>query len=173
MYNKFKLIAAVDSKAGIGLNNGIPWDYPEDLANFKKKTDGGVVVMGHTTFQSIGKPLPGRTNIVFTTNRKALEGKDVITVASVEELDKVLGTIDHKDNVWVIGGKSIYEMFLSKQLVSELYITRVPGNYRCDVRMLTCEFKSQPNSAVWRLAMKSNQHFTDRPSITYEHWVRR
>lgn len=91
----------------IGAAGSLPWNLPEDLALFRRRTLGQTVVMGRSTWESLPsavRPLPGRRNVVLTRTPHALAG--VTTLGSVEE------SLAHFDDMWVIGGASLYEAFL-------------------------------------------------------------
>ncbi len=113
----------------IGRNNGLPWHIPEDLRRFKELTMGHPVIMGRATYDSIGMPLPGRTNIVLTRN-PGVHGfpADVRAYSSLEDALDFAGSID--DVAYVIGGQSVYKQALP--LSSGMEITEVYGNYEGD-----------------------------------------
>lgn len=118
-----RLIACVSQNSVIGVNNKIPWHYKEDFSFFKEKTINSTVIMGRKTFESIGKPLPNRRNIVLTRNKEQqdlLQKIDVVTYSSLEEsLDK------EKDNdCWIIGGENVYSEGMS--YAQEIHLTIVP-----------------------------------------------
>ncbi len=98
-----KMILAMDKNGCIGKGNGLPWHIPMDLAWFKRTTMGHPVVMGRKTRESIGRDLPGRENIILTT-----QGNDL---TMFDWKMKVLSRAMHKD-VFIIGGGSIYEQFV-------------------------------------------------------------
>lgn len=118
-------IAAVAENGVIGRNNALPWHLPGDLAYFKRVTMGKPLAMGRVTFEAIGRPLPGRTNIVITRNpRWSREG--VRAVGSLDEalaLSADIALIDGVDEVVVAGGAEIYRLALP--LTERLYITEV------------------------------------------------
>lgn len=134
------IIVAMDKKRGIGKNNDLLFKIPEDMERFRKITKGHVVVMGRKTFESIGKPLPNRLNIVIS--RKANKTiKDCSVVNSLEralelakqyELDKSQEDSGHILELFIIGGGQIYEQAIKKGLVDKLYLTLVEGNYDAD-----------------------------------------
>ena len=102
------LIAALDKNLAIGKNGKIPWDIKEDLRFFKEKTENTAIIMGRATYDSIGKPLPRRKNIVMTKSPKNRDG--VIEVGSKEEaLKQAQG---YSERVNIIGGEYIYKEFL-------------------------------------------------------------
>ncbi len=116
---KISLIAAMSRNQVIGRNNALPWYLPADLARFKRITLGKPVIMGRKTFESIGKPLPGRLNIVISRNTAlAMPG-----VTVVHGLDDALATAGDAPEVMVIGGANIYYQFMPR--ADWLYFTVV------------------------------------------------
>jgi dihydrofolate reductase len=103
----------------IGKDGKIPWRLPNDLRYVKRVTTGHTVVMGRTTFESIGRPLPNRRNVVLTRHNM-LEIPGVEVVHSVEE---VLALDDGLDDLFVLGGENVYRQFLP--LADRLYITEI------------------------------------------------
>ena len=114
---KVSMIAAMAEDRVIGLDNKMPWHLPADLKFFKRVTLGKPVIMGRKTYQSIGRPLPGRKNIVLTRDAN-LEIEGVDCVQTIEQAKQLLGNVDE---VMIIGGATIYEQFLSK--ADRLYLT--------------------------------------------------
>jgi len=121
------LIVAVADSGVIGRDNALPWHLPEDLKRFKRITMGKPVVMGRRTFESIGKPLPGRLNVVLTrdTNYQRAD------VAVVHSADAALAAAGAAEEVMVIGGADLFRMFLPR--AQRVYLTRVHGNVPGDV----------------------------------------
>lgn len=124
-------ILACDSLGGIGKNGGLPWPHnAEDMKWFKDCTEGGVVVMGRKTWESIGcRPLPRRKNIVIT--KSTVYGN--YDAMYYGDMQKVLQTIqsDHpKSDIWIIGGGDIYKQALPH--CDKLYMTRFYQKYDCD-----------------------------------------
>lgn len=113
------LIVAMDEKGTIGVNQGLPWHLPADLAHFKQHTLNKNVVMGRKTYESIGKPLPNRKNIVVTKNGDY----DAPGCTVRHSVDAVMAGINGVDTLMVIGGATLYEAFLP--LATHLYITVV------------------------------------------------
>jgi len=114
----FKAIAAMAENRVIGHGNKIPWHLPEDFKWFKQTTTGHVLVMGRKTFESIGRPLPGRETIVLT--RGAWSHPGVKTAAGLDSLRLVS---DDARTVFICGGAQVYAQALP--LCSDLYLTRV------------------------------------------------
>jgi dihydrofolate reductase len=105
------IIAAVARNGVIGLEGGLPWHIPEDLARFKELTLGNAVVMGRATFESIGRPLPGRVNVVLT-RRPDWARDDVITAHSLEE---ALSTVAELGvDAYIAGGAEVYAASLEE-----------------------------------------------------------
>jgi dihydrofolate reductase len=127
-------IVCIDSKNGIGMKGELLYRIPEDLKRFKLKTSSGecnVVIMGRKTYENIGKPLPGRINIVMTTKKYKIPG--VITSQNVLSTMKMLNGLSNcniDDNVFVIGGSEIYSLF--EDYIKNVYVTRVFKYKLCD-----------------------------------------
>jgi dihydrofolate reductase len=117
------LIAAVARNRGIGKEGKLPWHISEDLRRFKKLTIGCAVLMGRATWDSIGKPLPGRRNVVLSS--KSLPG--VETYRSVKE---ALDALKGEERVFVIGGGRVYAQLID--LADELYLTIVDREVDAD-----------------------------------------
>ena len=124
--SKISIIVAMSQNFVIGLNNQLPWHISEDLQNFKKITLNHCVIMGRKTYDSIGKPLKDRRNIVISRNNSLLiDGVDV-----VNSLDKAISIVDDSSEIFIIGGEQIYT--ISLPLATRLYVTKVNGNYKGD-----------------------------------------
>jgi len=116
------IVVAVDQQMGIGANNDMMWsrDLPADLAHFKKVTTGGSVIMGRKTFESIGRPLPNRENIVVSSKPIGVPG--VLTAASLQSAYELA-----RYPVFVIGGGQIYGQAIDD--VDRLYVTHVDASF--------------------------------------------
>jgi len=133
----------MDDNQLIGKNNALPWHLPADLGYFKRTTTGKTIIMGRKTYDSIGKPLPNRRNIILS--RTANSSKNYETYESIR---KALDTCKQEDEVMIIGGVSIYNQFLNPKsnntptpdmfattdiaLIDRLYITQIEGTYDGD-----------------------------------------
>ena len=133
----FSLIAAVDSKNGIGKGGKLPWNLPSDLAYFSKVTRGAgnnAVLMGRTTWESIPerhRPLPGRLNIVLTHDALYELPQAVLRAASLSEaLD--LAAVHKVDEIFVIGGAKLFAEAVEHQACTRLYLTHLEGEFHCD-----------------------------------------
>jgi len=120
----------------IGNAGTIPWHLPEDFKFFKATTMGHAILMGRKTYESIGKPLPGRENIVLS--RTMPETPGVTIIRSLDELKELENKLDGRD-LFVIGGEEIYRLLLPR--VQELYVTKVPQTIEGDTHFP--EFESQ------------------------------
>ena len=129
---KISLVWAMAENRVIGRNNNLPWYLPEDLKYFKRITLGKPVIMGRKTYESIGKPLPGRANIVVTRNTDfSAEGvRTVNSLAAAKKLCESIGEIDGVDEAMVIGGAEIYTQAMP--LADRLYLTEVHANVEGD-----------------------------------------
>ena len=119
-----KGIICIDKNGGIGKGNSLLAHLPKDLQHFKEVTSGGIVLMGRKTFESLGRPrgLPNRENWVVSTQQRAVDLSSVSYGSPAEFLDwykEFLG----KDNLWIIGGASVYEQFTD--LIDEWIITEI------------------------------------------------
>ena len=119
---KISLVAAKSMNGVIGLGGHIPWHSPDDLEYFKSVTVGKPVIMGRTTYESIGKPLPGRTNIVVSRKFKAKDFPPGVTVFSCLEDALCHCEVRNTEEVMIIGGATLYNEALSKGLVDRLYL---------------------------------------------------
>lgn len=141
------LIVAMADNRTIGRNNELPWHLPEDLKYFKSVTMGKPIVMGRKTFDSIGRPLPGRLNIVITRNAE-WQHSGVKTVASLQQAVAIAAEANPQDQealiqeVMVIGGEEIYRTAI--ELADRLYITRVQAEVEGDA------FFPQYNESEWQ-----------------------
>jgi dihydrofolate reductase len=114
----FIAIAAMSENRAIGNHGKIPWHLPEDFGWFKHKTLGGTLIMGRKTFESIGKPLPGRETVVLSRSSKAL---GVTICPDIDSLETALATLPQP--YWICGGVEIYRQLLKN--CDLLYLTRV------------------------------------------------
>lgn len=119
------LVVAMGANGVIGVDGGLPWRLPEDLAHFKQLTMGHPMIMGRTTYESIGRPLPGRTTIVLTRDTQwSAQGVEVASslesaLARAQQLD---------DEVFVVGGAQVYAQALESGLVDLMCVTRVAAS---------------------------------------------
>jgi dihydrofolate reductase len=116
------IIVAVAQNGAIGKDNQLLWRLSEDLKLFKKRTTNHAIIMGRKTYDSIGKPLPNRQNIVITRN-KDLEIEGCLVVNSLQAAVEIAKKVSDKDEVFIIGGEKIYS--LAENAATKLYLTKV------------------------------------------------
>jgi dihydrofolate reductase len=120
-------IFAMDQNRVIGKDNRLPWHLPADLAYFKKVTMGHAIMMGRKTFESIGRPLPGRENVIVTRNR-SFRAEGCTVLHSLEEVRQFAANRD--DEVFVIGGAELFQATLP--VADRLYITKIEASFPGD-----------------------------------------
>ena len=152
--NTFKAIAAMAENRAIGNKGKIPWHLPEDFKWFKQTTLGHFLVMGRKTYESIGRPLPGRKTFVLSRGQQAIPG--VQTLASLTDLEQ----LETDKVIWIAGGSEIYRQMLPK--CSELYLTRVHRSVQGDT--FFPEFEDRFDLTDKPL---------ERPEFTVERWLRK
>lgn len=148
------VIVALDKNYLIGKNNQIPWNVPEDLNLFKEKTTGNFIIMGRKTFESIGRPLPNRVNIIISNTMEndfdfqeltfeELLNKIVI-FHSIEEGISFCKKFSKKD-IFIIGGAKIYQEVISKNIFDKLCISHIEGNFKGDIYFPKINFEDYKN----------------------------
>ena len=120
------IIAAMDKKGVIGFGGELPWHLPADLKNFKRITMGKPIIMGRKTWEAIGRPLPGRHNIVLTRTQSFLAQGCTV----VHALSEALHAAASADEAMIIGGANIYRQTLAQ--AQRLYLTEVQANIAGD-----------------------------------------
>lgn len=142
------LIVAHDQNRVIGHENKLPWYLPGDLKYFKEQTMGKPMIMGRKTFESIGKPLPGRRNIVVTRN-VGFQHEGIEVATSVEEAIKLAGNVEE---IMIIGGEQIFDLTLP--IADRLYITYIEHTFEGDTYFPQYEDD-------WKMVSKSEPIETD------------
>ncbi len=115
-------IVAISRNFAIGKDGKLPWHYPADLKFFKQRTIGKTIVMGWNTWQSIGKPLPNRLNIVLSRKGELQDHPDVRVVRTKDEVIDLATTLD--TDVFIIGGAGVFATFADK--IEKWHVTEVP-----------------------------------------------
>lgn len=116
------MIAAIGARTrALGKNNKLLWRIPEDLKNFRRVTEGHPVIMGRTTFESIGKPLPNRTNIIITRDKEYTADGCIVCHSPEEALARACAV--EQNEIFIIGGEQIYKLFIG--VARKLYLTLV------------------------------------------------
>ena len=149
------LIAAIANKGVIGKKGKIPWYLKEDLQHFKNLTTGSTVIMGRKTYESIGKPLPNRINIVLTRNPK--------NISNIKEVTSIRGALKAslkiKKDVYIIGGEFIYREFLP--MAGKMYLTEINLDIKGGDVFFPCWLKEE-----WREISRSSKKDVDQ-NINY------
>lgn len=126
---RISLIGAMGERRVIGAGGKIPWHLPADFKHFKEITTGHPVIMGRKTFESIGRALPGRTNIIITRDA-AYHADGVVVVASPEAALAAARGAEGADEAFVLGGGEVYKLFLEQ--ADKVYLTEVLGSFEGD-----------------------------------------
>lgn len=162
MATKLQAVVACTYNNVIGLNNELPWHLPEDLKHFKRVTIDKPVIMGRTTFEVLGKPLPRRRNIVLT-NQPNYQAEGAEVVHSKEE---ALAAVANEPEASIIGGASIYTLFLPE--TDQLWLSRIHTYTKGDT------FFPEVDAQQWKLA--ENTFFAadnhNKYPISFQRFVR-
>ncbi len=156
---KISMIVAADEKNGIGKNNELLCHLPADLKYFKNLTTSHAILMGRKTYESIGKPLPNRTNIVISRNTNSIEGCHVFN--SIEAGIDFAKTLNETE-LFIIGGDSIYKQSLA--LTQTIYLTRTHHIFEADAF-----FPSLEND--WKLIKETNHLADEKNKFDYSFMV--
>ena len=160
---KVSLIVAMDKNRGIGKNNDLMWHLPNDMRFFKDTTVNHIVVMGRKNYDSIPekyRPLPNRRNVILTRNSN-FKAKDCDVFNS---LDDALGAYEYgsEKTIFIIGGGQIYALALAQEVVDEMYITYVDGDYDADT------FFPEFDESKWRKELVLKQEKDGRHKNSFE-----
>ena len=155
------LIAAVAANGVIGADGALPWQLPEDLKHFKRMTQGHAVIMGRRTWESIGRPLPGRRNVV-VTRQSAFAAPGASVAASLQD---ALALCRDQDVVFVIGGAELYRAALP--LADGLLLTEIQRDFDGDTRF------PEYDRSRWRQAERERHVAADGMRFDFVRYVRR
>ena len=152
------IIVAYDTHYGIGADNDLLWqrDLPADLRHFKRITDGHAVIMGWNTYQSIGRPLPNRQNIVISNREASIDGTIV-----VDSLDEAYGVVEQGRETFVIGGGSIYAHAILS--VDVIYATEVDAYFP-----EATVFFPEMDLAVWKEIAREHHEFDSDNAYSFD-----
>jgi dihydrofolate reductase len=156
--SRLSIIVAMAKNRVIGNNNTLPWHLPADLKHFKALTMGHHIVMGRKTYESIGKPLPGRISVVVTRNAK-LKIKGCITANSLEQAIKTCG---NDAEIFVIGGAELYRQAID--LADRIYLTEIDADISGDAYFTEFDGKS------WRETERESHKPDEKNAYPY-HFV--
>ena len=152
------LIVAIDQNNAIGKDNQLLWHLPKDLSFFKNVTSGNAIIMGRKTFESIGKALPNRRNIVIST-QKDLQYAGAEITSNLNAAIELVGNADG----YIIGGGSIYQQALTK--VDRLYINKVAANFEADTFFPTINWDE------WTLVSKEDHPADEKHAYAFSFCV--
>jgi len=154
------IIVAISDDLGIGRDNDLLWHIPEDLKRFKRLTMGKCIIMGKKTWESLPKkPLPGRRNIVLTD----IPNECIDCSVTAYSIDDALGKCDTDDEVFIIGGGSVYRQFFP--IADRLYITHVHKKSQADV------YFPKIDKRKWKVVEKEEAVSQDDNKIPYTYVV--
>jgi len=149
------IIAAVAENNALGKDNQLLWHLPADLKRFKKVTHNHIVIMGRKTFESLGKPLPNRTNIVITRN-KDFKVEGCITVHSLEE---ALTHVKQHEDLFILGGAEIYKQAI--KIADQLDLTFVHQTFEADA------FFPEIDKTIWKETSREDFKADDKNNFDY------
>ncbi|MCH8896279.1 MAG: type 3 dihydrofolate reductase [Proteobacteria bacterium] len=158
---KISLILAMGRNRAIGRDNKLPWHLPADLAHFKTTTMGKPILMGRKTWESIGKALPGRLNIVLT----AQTGYDADGATVVNSIDDAISVCESADELMVIGGAGVYQAFLPR--ARKIYLTLIDEDFEGDT------FFPQLDEQEWHEEAREDHRADDKNPYDYSFRVLR
>ncbi|MFD1738386.1 dihydrofolate reductase [Bacillus salitolerans] len=154
-------VVAMDENQVIGRNNELPWHIPGDLAYFKRVTMGHSIVMGRKTHESIGRPLPGRENIILTRNL----GYESEACTVIHSLDEIKVLEQHHKEIFVIGGAEIFKELLP--IADRLYLTKIHHEFEGDTFFPTVNWEEW-SIIEQETGIKDEKNPYDYEFITYE-----
>lgn len=152
---KLSIVVAMAANGIIGRDNRLPWHLPADLQHFKQTTMGKPILMGRKTYESIGRPLPGRTNIVITRDSQYRAAGCVV----VNSIDAALEAAGEQDEIMIIGGADFYRQVLPQ--ADTIYLTLVHESFEGDTRF------PDLHDADWREVERSDHAADSRNPHDY------
>jgi dihydrofolate reductase len=158
MKPRISIIVAMARNRVIGVNNTLPWHLPADLKHFKELTMGHHIVMGRKTYESIGRPLPGRTSVVITRNvNNAVPG-----VIVVNSLEAAIAACGNDEEIFVIGGAELYRQAIA--LADRIYLTEIDADISGDAHFTELDHK------LWKETGRDS-HMPDEKNRYSHHFV--
>ncbi|WP_410221036.1 dihydrofolate reductase [Pedobacter sp.] len=152
---KLSIVVAVSANNAIGKENELLWHLPADLKHFKNITSGHTIIMGRKTYESIGRPLPNRRNIVITRNKDyKIEGAEV-----VHSLDNAIDLLGEYEEGYIIGGEQIYNIALP--FCGKIYLTTVHHHFDADA------FFPEIDKSIWKETEKVENKADDKNEFDY------
>ena len=156
--SKVSLIVAMANNRVIGINNTLPWHLPADLKHFKALTMGHHILMGRKTYESIGKPLPGRTSVVITRNPNYIANGVTIT----HTLEDAIAMCGDDSEIFIIGGAELYCQAI--QLADRIYLTEIELEITGDAHF------TELNKDVWQ-EIERISHAPDEKNLHWYHFL--
>ena len=153
--SKISIICAMANNRVIGKNNQMPWHLSPDLQHFKKITLGKVIVMGRATYESIGRPLPGRTNVVLSRQKLQLPGVECYT-----SLEDVLAAYADRPEIMIIGGANLYAQTIT--MCNKMYLTYI------DLQIAGDRFFPQFDADAWTIESDSGSLHDEDSNLDYK-----
>jgi dihydrofolate reductase len=148
------IVVAIAENHAIGKNNQLLWHLPKDLKHFKEITSGGTVIMGRKTYDSVGKPLPNRRNIIITRQQIEIAGCEV-----VNSLQAALDLCrDHKE-VFIVGGAEIYKQAMP--LTDRIYLTIVHENFEADT------YFPEISKDIWKETERTDHEADEKNPLSF------
>lgn len=157
MNKTINMIVAMSQNGVIGINNKIPWNISQDMKMFREKTLNSSIIMGRKTFESIGKALLKRENIVITNDFSRCSGFSGIKI--VGSLEDAIQTATN-ENIFIIGGEKIYSLALDKGIVDYLYLTLILKDFEGDTHFPGI------NNSFWDL-ISDTGHFSEEEKCNF------
>ena len=150
------IIAALSQNRVIGRNNDLAWDLPDDLQRFKRLTQGHHIIMGRKTYESMGRPLPGRTNIV-VTNQKDYKAPGCIVVNTLKD---AIQKAENDSQPYIIGGGKIYEQALP--LADTMELTMIHAEVKGDT------YFPEIDTSKWQIVAKSTHPADEKHEYAFD-----
>ncbi|RKR85248.1 dihydrofolate reductase [Mucilaginibacter gracilis] len=148
------IVVAIASNYAIGKNNQLLWHLPKDLKHFKDITAGGTVIMGRKTFDSVGKPLPKRRNIIITRQNITIDGCEV-----VNSLDAAIALCKDEQEVFIVGGAEIYRQAM--HICNRIYLTIVHHAFDADTFFPEIAYKE------WKETEREDHETDEKHAFSY------
>lgn len=153
--NKLSIVVAISENNAIGKDNQLLWHLPADLKHFKEITTGHPIIMGRKTYDSIGRPLPNRRNIVITRQKDL----NLPSIEVVNSLDEAIKLCQNENEVFIIGGAEIYKHAIA--ITNNIYLTTVHQNYEADV------FFPHLDKSEWKEIEREHHQHDEKNSVAY------
>jgi len=163
----YNIIAAFDINRGIGKDNKLPWNIPDDLKHFSKLTRGNgnnAIIMGRNTWEHLPtKPLHKRDNLILSSSlffeKNSPKNSLAKTFTNIEKIHEFCEEQQY-DNVWIIGGSQIYHLYINNPIINKLYITFVLIEHECDTHF--------PCISGWKLIENDLKILQDKQYVYYQ-----